>query len=81
VLQANKDQGCLGQDRVKCIGLYPRVQVDTNGTGVVSQAGGVLLVETARAGGVDRALSTASASPDATNRSTVAAITGFANSR
>jgi hypothetical protein len=38
-------------------GLYPRVQADTCGTGVVSQAGGVALVETARAAGLDRALS------------------------
>jgi hypothetical protein len=44
---------------VKRIGLYPRVQVDTSGTGVVSQGGGVALVETARAAGLDRALSTA----------------------
>jgi hypothetical protein len=43
---------------VKRIGLYPRVQVDTGGAGVVSQAGGVALVETARAAGLDRALST-----------------------
>ncbi|HVV76349.1 MAG TPA: IS1380 family transposase [Mycobacteriales bacterium] len=40
-------------------GLYPRVQVDTAGAGVVSQAGGVALVEAARATGLDRALSTA----------------------
>jgi len=44
---------------VKNIGLYPRVHADTNGAGVVSQAGGVALVETARAAGLDRALSTA----------------------
>lgn len=42
---------------MKRIGLYPRVYADTNGTGVVSQAGGVALVETARAAGLDRALS------------------------
>ena len=40
-------------------GLYPRVQVDTAGAGVVSQAGGVLLVEAARTAGLDRALTTA----------------------
>ena len=40
-------------------GLYPRVQVDAAGSGVVSQAGAVLLVETARATGLDRELSTA----------------------
>jgi hypothetical protein len=44
---------------VKRIGLYPRVQADTSGTWVVSQAGGVALVETARAAGLDRALSAA----------------------
>lgn len=40
-------------------GLYPHVQVDTSGTAVVSQAGGVVLVETARVAGLDRALSAA----------------------
>ena len=40
-------------------GLYPRVQADTGGTGVVSQAGGVALVETVRVAGLDRALSLA----------------------
>jgi len=44
---------------VKRIGLYPRVHADTNGAGVVSQAGGVVLVETIRAAGLDRALSVA----------------------
>ncbi len=42
---------------MKRIGLYPRVRVDTSGIGVVSQGGGVALVETARASGLDRALS------------------------
>jgi hypothetical protein len=42
---------------VKGIGLYPRVLADTFGTGVVSQSGGVALVETVRAAGLDRALS------------------------
>ena len=37
--------------------MYPRVQVDAAGSGVVSQAGGVALVETVRAAGLDRALS------------------------
>lgn len=36
---------------MKNIGLYPRVHVDTNGTGIVSQGGGVVLVETAGAPG------------------------------
>ena len=40
-------------------GLYPRVQVDAAGAGVVSQAGAVVLVEAARATGLDRDLSTA----------------------
>jgi hypothetical protein len=42
---------------VKRSGLYPRVHVDTEGTGVVSQAGGAGLVETVRVAGLDRALS------------------------
>ena len=37
-------------------GLYPRLNVDAAGSGVVSQAGAVLLVETARATGPDRDL-------------------------
>ena len=41
------------------IGLYPRVQVDSNGSGVVSQSGAVLLVEAARAAGLGRGLSMA----------------------
>jgi hypothetical protein len=40
-------------------GLFPRVRVDAAGSGVVSQAGGVLLVETIRAVGIDRLLSAA----------------------
>ena len=40
-------------------GQYPRVQVDAAGSGVVSQAGAVLLLETARATSLDRELSTA----------------------
>jgi hypothetical protein len=40
-------------------GSYPRVRVDAAGAGVVSQAGGVLLVETARTAGLDRALTEA----------------------
>jgi hypothetical protein len=39
--------------------LYPRVRVRGDGEGAVSQAGGVLLVETARRVGLDAALSTA----------------------
>jgi Transposase DDE domain group 1 len=42
---------------VKNIGLYPRVHADTNGTGVVSQVGGVALVEAVRVAGLDEALS------------------------
>jgi hypothetical protein len=37
--------------------LYPRVRVDARGTSAVSQAGGVLLVETMRVAGLDEALS------------------------
>ena len=40
-------------------GLYPRLHVDTNGSGAVGQAGGVLLVETIRTSGIDSAMSTA----------------------
>lgn len=43
----------------KSTGLYPRVKVDTTGSGVVSHAGGVLLVETIRSLGLDRTLSAA----------------------
>jgi len=39
--------------------LYPLLTVDAAGTGVVSQAGAALLVETARKTGLDRELSTA----------------------
>jgi hypothetical protein len=42
-------------------GFYPRVRVDGKGMGVVSQAGGVLLVRTVRAAGLDVALSQAMA--------------------
>jgi Transposase DDE domain group 1 len=38
-------------------GFYPRVRVDGQGKGVVSQAGGVLLTRTARVCGLDEALS------------------------
>ena len=38
-------------------GLYPRLWVDGSGSGSVSQAGGVLLTETLRVSGLDRALS------------------------
>ena len=40
-------------------GLYPGLHVDTYGSGAVGQAGGVLLVETIRASGLDRMLSAA----------------------
>ncbi|MFE9400063.1 IS1380 family transposase [Streptomyces flavidovirens] len=43
----------------KRIGSYPRVRVEGGGRSVVSQAGGVLLVETARKTGLDQALSVA----------------------
>ncbi|MFF3256080.1 IS1380 family transposase [Actinacidiphila glaucinigra] len=43
----------------KRIGSYPRVRVEGGGRGVVSQAGAVLLVETARKAGLDRAISQA----------------------
>src|SRR3954454_17902258 len=39
-------------------GSYPRVEVDTTATSVVSQAGGVLLVRAAQALGLDGALNT-----------------------
>lgn len=38
---------------------YPRVRIESGGHGVVSQAGGVLLVETARKSGLDTAISAA----------------------
>jgi hypothetical protein len=44
---------------VKRSGLYPGVQADASGSGVVSQAGGVALVETVRVVDLDRLLSTA----------------------
>jgi DDE family transposase len=37
----------------KTIGFYPSVRVDAAGSGVVSQAGGVLLTNAVRAGGLD----------------------------
>jgi hypothetical protein len=40
-------------------GSHPRVRVKSGGSGVVSQAGGVLLTETARSVGLTRALSSA----------------------
>ena len=40
-------------------GCYPRVTVDTAGSGVVSHAGAVLLIETIRTLGLDRVLSSA----------------------
>ena len=41
----------------KRTGLYPPVRVDARGRGVVSQAGGLLLVDAVRASGLDVALS------------------------
>jgi hypothetical protein len=43
----------------KGIGSYPRVRVQGDGGAVVSQAGGVLLVETVRKSGLDTAISAA----------------------
>ena len=43
----------------KSSGFYPLVRVDAAGSGVVSQGGGVLLLETILRVGMDRALSTA----------------------
>ncbi|MFH9735794.1 IS1380 family transposase [Streptomyces sp. NPDC017260] len=43
----------------KRIGSYPRVRIEGGGRAVVSQAGGVLLVETVRKAGVDTAISAA----------------------
>ncbi|CAM5414445.1 IS1380 family transposase [Streptomyces spiroverticillatus] len=43
----------------KRIGSYPRVRVGGGGRAVVSQAGGVLLVETVRKAGLDQAISAA----------------------
>jgi hypothetical protein len=43
----------------KRIGSFPRVRVEGGGRGVVSQAGGVLLVETVRKSGLDTAISAA----------------------
>ena len=39
--------------------MYPRLDTDMAGSGVVSQVGGVALVETIRASGLDAALSAA----------------------
>lgn len=41
----------------KRIGSYPRVRIEDGGRAVVSQAGGVLLVETVRKAGLDTAIS------------------------
>ncbi|WP_079149990.1 IS1380 family transposase [Streptomyces hygroscopicus] len=43
----------------KRIGSYPRIRTEGGGRGVVSQAGGVLLVETVRKTGLDQAISAA----------------------
>lgn len=40
-------------------GLYPRARIEGDGRGLVSRAGTVLLVETARTAGLDMAISTA----------------------
>ncbi|MCX4511201.1 IS1380 family transposase [Streptomyces sp. NBC_01619] len=45
--------------QVKRTALYPRVRVEGGGRGAVSQAGGVLLVETVRKSGLDQAISAA----------------------
>jgi len=41
----------------KTTGFYPRVRVDTSGSGAVGQAGGVLLTQTVTATGMGRELS------------------------
>lgn len=43
----------------KATGLYPRVRVDARGSGVVSQAGGLLLTSAVRVSGLDGELSRA----------------------
>src|SRR3954454_21363551 len=43
----------------KSIGSYPRVRTEGGGHSVISQAGGVLLVETVRKTGLDGAMSAA----------------------
>ncbi|MFD5065145.1 transposase, partial [Streptomyces sp. NPDC058394] len=43
----------------KRMGSYPRVRIEGGGRAVVSQAGGVLLVETVRKSGLDTAISAA----------------------
>lgn len=43
----------------KRIGSYPRVRIESRGRAVVSQAGGVVLVETVRKTGLDQAISAA----------------------
>lgn len=43
--------------KVKRSGPYPRVEADAFAVGVVSQGGGVALVEAVRAGAVDKGLS------------------------
>lgn len=45
--------------KVNSTGLHPRVHVDTAKVTAVVQAGGVLLIETFRAAGLDRGLSDA----------------------
>ncbi|NED94006.1 hypothetical protein G1H11_01600 [Phytoactinopolyspora alkaliphila] len=42
---------------MKTTGFYPRARVDVSGTGIMSSAGGLLLVDAVRAVGLDRALS------------------------
>jgi hypothetical protein len=42
---------------VKATGLYPCVRVDAAGSGVVSKAGGLLLIEAVRVSGLDTELS------------------------
>lgn len=44
---------------MKTTGPYPYAHVDATGSGIVSSAGGLLLTEAARAGGLDTALSQA----------------------
>ena len=52
-------QECCTPQVKKRIGSYPYVRVEGGGRGVVSQAGGVLLVEMVRKTGLDQAISAA----------------------
>lgn len=53
---------------MKATGLYPCVRGDAAGSGVVSQAGGLLLIEAVRVSGLDTELSRMLAPPHSTPR-------------